>query len=84
MNAFYDSLMQRLEAIKTVAGFSDKEMEVLLNFKRISQAELDVDGQKYQSYRVLHSEALGPGKGGIRFHPDVNIDEVKSLALVMS
>ncbi|MFA6160572.1 MAG: Glu/Leu/Phe/Val dehydrogenase [Patescibacteria group bacterium] len=84
MNAFYDSLMQRLDAIKVVAGFSDKEMEVLLNFKRISQAELDVDGQKYQSYRVLHGEALGPGKGGIRFHPDVNIDEVKSLALVMS
>ena len=33
---------------------------------------------------MLHNEALGPGKGGIRFHPDVVEDEVKSLALVMS
>lgn len=83
-NAFYESLMQRLGAIKSIANFTDKEMEVLLNFKRISQVELDVDGHKYPAYRVLHNEALGPGKGGIRFHPDVCEDEVKSLALVMS
>ncbi|MDD5726498.1 MAG: Glu/Leu/Phe/Val dehydrogenase [Patescibacteria group bacterium] len=84
MNAFYESLMQRLGAIKSIANFTDREMEVLLNFKRISKVELDVDGQKYPAWRVLHNEALGPGKGGIRFHPDVVEDEVKSLALVMS
>lgn len=84
MNAFYDSLMQRFDVIKSVAGFTEREMEILHKYKRISQFELDVDGQKYQAYRVLHSEALGPGKGGIRFHPDVNLEEVKSLALVMS
>ena len=84
MNAFYESLMQRLDAIKGIANFTDKEMEVLLNFKRISKAELDVDGKKYPAYRILHNEALGPGKGGIRFHPDVVEEEVKSLALVMS
>lgn len=84
MNAFYESLMQRLGAIKSIANFTDNEMEVLLNFKRISKVELEVDGQKYPAWRVLHNEALGPGKGGIRFHPDVVEDEVKSLALVMS
>ncbi|MFA6100049.1 MAG: Glu/Leu/Phe/Val dehydrogenase [Patescibacteria group bacterium] len=84
MNAFYESLMQRLETVKGIAGFSDQEMQAILNFKQISKAELEVDGQKYQAYRVLHSQALGPGKGGIRFHPDVCEDEVKSLALVMS
>ncbi len=84
MNAFYESLMQRLGAIKLIANFTDREMEALLNFKRISKVELDIDGQKYQAWRVLHNEALGPGKGGIRFHPDVVEDEVKSLALVMS
>ncbi len=84
MNAFYESLMQRLSAIKSIANFTDREMEVLLNFKRVSKVELEVDGQKYQAWRVLHNEALGPGKGGIRFHPDVVEDEVKSLALVMS
>jgi len=35
-------------------------------------------------YRVQHNNALGPYKGGIRFHPDVNLDEVKALATLMT
>lgn len=35
-------------------------------------------------YRVQHSTARGPGKGGVRFHPDVNIDEVRALAAWMT
>ncbi len=34
----------------------------------------------FTGYRVLHSTKRGPGKGGIRFHPDVNEDEIKALA----
>lgn len=34
----------------------------------------------FTGYRVLHSTMRGPGKGGIRFHPDVNEDEIKALA----
>jgi len=35
-------------------------------------------------YRVLHSTVRGPGKGGIRFAPDVSIDEVRALATWMN
>ncbi len=35
-------------------------------------------------YRVAHNMARGPAKGGIRFHPDVNLDEVKALASWMT
>jgi glutamate dehydrogenase (NAD(P)+) len=35
-------------------------------------------------YRVLHSQVRGPGKGGIRYHPDVNLDEVRALATWMT
>src|SRR5262249_2720811 len=35
-------------------------------------------------YRVLHSTVRGPGKGGIRFAPDVSIDEVRALATWMT
>ncbi len=38
----------------------------------------------FQGYRVRHSDALGPGKGGIRYHPDVSLDEVKALAMWMT
>ena len=38
----------------------------------------------FTGYRVLHSSLRGPGKGGVRFHPDVSEDEVKALATWMS
>jgi len=38
----------------------------------------------FTGYRVLHSTVRGPGKGGIRFAPDVSIDEVRALATWMT
>src|SRR5258708_12429332 len=38
----------------------------------------------FVGYRVLHSTVRGPGKGGIRFAPDVSIDEVRALATCMT
>lgn len=38
----------------------------------------------FQGYRVRYNDLLGPAKGGIRFHPNVNVDEVQSLAFWMT
>jgi glutamate dehydrogenase (NAD(P)+) len=40
--------------------------------------------QLFKGYRVQHNNAMGPYKGGVRFHPDVHLDDVKSLALLMT
>ncbi len=47
--------------------------------------ELD-DGsvRMFTGHRVLHNHVRGPGKGGIRYHPDVNLDEVRALASWMT
>ena len=44
------------------------------------------DGSKkvFQGFRVMHSDARGPGKGGIRFHPQETIDTVKALSMWMT
>jgi glutamate dehydrogenase/leucine dehydrogenase len=47
--------------------------------------EMDAGGvQSFVGYRVLHNRLLGPGKGGIRFHPEVSLDEVAALAALMT
>jgi len=40
--------------------------------------------QVFTGYRVQHNMARGPAKGGLRFHPDVTLDEVKALAFWMT
>jgi len=49
------------------------------------QVEMD-DGsvQSMKAYRVIHNRVFGPGKGGIRYHPDVTMEEVVSLAKLMT
>jgi glutamate dehydrogenase/leucine dehydrogenase len=76
--------LKRLKDIQEIENISDKDMAVLLKPVRISRANLSIKGKKYSAWRILYNEALGPGKGGIRFHPGVNEDEVKSLAFWMT
>jgi len=68
----------------------DREMRLVLKtpFRQI-QVELPVrmdDGhlEVYLGYRVQHNGARGPTKGGLRFHPEVDFDEVRSLASLMT
>ena len=44
----------------------------------------DESVQVFTGYRVIHNVARGPSKGGIRYHPDVTLDEVKSLSMWMT
>jgi glutamate dehydrogenase/leucine dehydrogenase len=57
----------------------------VLQVEEVHEFEIELAaGKKFMAYRVQHSSKNGPYKGGIRFHPDVNKDEVQALATMMS
>ena len=68
-----------------ILSLTDKEIEELIkiNAEHIFEIKLK-NGKKFQAYRVQHNNKRGPYKGGIRFHPDVNLDEVRALSTLMS
>ncbi|HDI02709.1 MAG TPA: Glu/Leu/Phe/Val dehydrogenase, partial [Candidatus Aenigmarchaeota archaeon] len=80
----FENVFKTLKKVSKVMKLSEVEMKVLTSFKRIKKEEIVVGGEVYEAWRIVHNDALGPGKGGIRFHPNVSEDEVKSLAFWMS
>jgi glutamate dehydrogenase (NAD(P)+) len=72
-------LLKLDDGIRKVLSTSTREITVHI------PAQLD-DGriEVFTAYRVQHSLARGPGKGGIRFAPDVTLDEVRALAAWMT
>lgn len=76
----FEDIKKRLDKI----DLSDSERDLLLKHEKITHKKLDVKGKSYDAWRILHNNAIGPGKGGIRFHPGVSEDEVKSLSFWMS
>ena len=72
-----------------VLGLSQEVIQRLNTPDQIFEFEIAIrmdDGaeKKFSAWRVQHNNALGPYKGGIRFHPDSNLDEVKALASLMT
>lgn len=70
-------------------GFSDEVYDLLKEPLRMMTVRMPVrmdDGsiKVFTGYRAQHNDAVGPTKGGVRFHPDVNEDEVKALSMWMS
>ncbi len=64
--------------------WSDAKRDALLTPKQVHDFTIDIEGNRLQAYRVQHDDSRGPFKGGIRFHPNVNKDEVQALATLMS
>jgi glutamate dehydrogenase/leucine dehydrogenase len=66
-------------------GLDQSSIDALLATDAEHQFEIKLhSGKKLQAYRVQHNNKLGPYKGGIRFHPDVDLDEARALATLMS
>jgi glutamate dehydrogenase/leucine dehydrogenase len=88
INPFEVALKQLDEAAKLIK--LDKGLhQVLASPKRVLTVSLPVKMDKgeirvFTGYRSQHNDARGPYKGGIRYHPQVTIDEVKALSMWMT
>lgn len=89
MSNLYDTPLKVLETVATQINLDPAITKQLREPQRIVEVHFPVemdDGKTkvFTGFRVQHNNALGPYKGGLRFHPDVSLDEVKSLAFWMS
>ena len=88
MNVF-DSALQQLEKAASLIELPPFILHRLRQPERVVEVNLPVimdsgEEQIFPAYRVQYNNDRGPYKGGVRFHPEVHLDEVKALALWMT
>ena len=88
MNAF-ETVMYYFNRAADVLELDDASRRLMITAKREITVEVPVemdDGrlETLVGYRVQHNNARGPMKGGLRYHPEVNLDEVRALASLMT
>jgi Glutamate dehydrogenase/leucine dehydrogenase len=85
----YENVIKVIDEAALMMGMQEKDYIILKYPERELKVSIPVemdDGsiRVFEGYRVQHSSSRGPCKGGIRFHQDVEINEVKALATWMS
>jgi glutamate dehydrogenase/leucine dehydrogenase len=85
----YEAALENFDLAANALELQADIREMVKYPERILEVNLPVrmdDGHihRFEGYRVQHSTARGPAKGGIRFHPNVTLDEVKALATWMT
>lgn len=85
----FKSAQDHLKSAVKILGMGDDTYEILRNVDEYVEVSIPVkmDNNKikvFKGYRVHHNNVRGPYKGGIRFHPTVNVNEVKALASWMT
>ncbi|MBI2552158.1 Glu/Leu/Phe/Val dehydrogenase [Candidatus Uhrbacteria bacterium] len=88
MSTFQSALTQLERAAKLI-NLDPRILKVLETPEHLHEKTLTIkmdngSEQEFHAYRVQHNNSRGPYKGGIRFHPQVDMDEVKALALWMT
>lgn len=86
---FYQNVIGLLEAAGKVIDLDPNVFERLAKPRRCLYVSIPVrmdDGsiKTFDGFRVHHNTTLGPGKGGIRYHPEVNLAETSALAMNMT
>lgn len=85
----FQSMMERFDVAAEILELSPGFYEYLCRPSRmhVTSIPVEMDSERvkvFEGYRVVHNDVLGPSKGGIRFAPDVTLNEVKALAAWMT
>jgi glutamate dehydrogenase (NAD(P)+) len=85
----FELAQRQLRRVADAFEIDDRLINVLQECKKAVEVSIPTtldDGsvRAFKGYRVTHNMARGPSKGGLRYHPDVTLDEVKSLAMWMT
>ncbi len=85
----FETVQQQIKVACDALGESKEVYEVLKQPKSCLEVAIPVkmdNGELriFQGYRSLHNDSIGPGKGGIRYHQNVTMDEVKALSAWMT
>lgn len=84
-NSPWGTYLSQIDAVEPYLGNLSRWVETLRRPKRalIVDVPIELDNgtiAHYEGYRVQHSLTRGPGKGGVRYHPDVTLEEVMALS----
>jgi glutamate dehydrogenase (NAD(P)+) len=87
--ASWDAVLERLDEAALLCKLDPEVHRVLQTPARVLEVAVPIrldDGsvEVFTGWRVHHNTVRGPGKGGLRFHPDVDAEEVKALAAMMT
>ena len=85
----YEEMLKVLEESAEMLGLKQEDYEIIKYPERELKVSIpikmdDNSIRVFEGYRIQHSSLRGPYKGGVRFHPDINLDEVKALAAWMT
>ncbi len=84
----FDEVNRRLDEAREIAGVPLEAMPLLKTPYREIRVQIPLFSaghlKHYTGYRVQHNAARGPYKGGVRYHPHVDLDEVRALASIMT
>lgn len=85
----FEAMIQRFDEAAHILNLEADVYEIMKNPSKLIEVNLPIMMDNghihvFGGYRVIHSTALGPSKGGIRYSPAVDADEVKALAAWMT
>nr|HQV34438.1 Glu/Leu/Phe/Val dehydrogenase dimerization domain-containing protein [Calditrichia bacterium] len=85
----FENALKQFDRAAEILKLTPNQIVIIKEPRRVTEVNLPVSMDNgeirlFKGFRVQHSIIRGPAKGGIRFHPEVSVDEVKALAFWMT